>query len=535
MPNFDPSVIGSIADDVGSPADAQQRGVSIKDAMDREQLGALQLRGIKQQSAEDSQVKSILQNSKYDTPEGLASTAEKVNRVSPKAAMDLLKTGQQYQSGQIQNQLDQLTLADKKSEMIWSAFDSIAAEARNVKNNGGSDLDANARVAQMLPGVLQQLRKPGPDGKPLLPDEALQEVTSQPLTLTRLEALEARTKTGQAALKQRIEQFKADTQSKAEGVRESQADTQARTEQERERHDRQQEQLALKRSGQGLPKPSAGFEWKKDAQGNVILDENGGPTETPIKGGPKDPEGSSMSGRQAVMFTRVAASGNEAAAAIQNITELPVGASSGVLGIGGGPGHGLFSSAKGALTNEMASQDVQDYNTMLAGVKRNLATIESAGLAPSGALTENFASLELRAGDTNMTKLRKLAEMRQIVEKGLEVNLDDPHVPPPQKALVQRIIDQVKKSVPYTQSDVTMLQRAQRKNPDLTLETLMGQQNLRKPETPPAAATSPATPPSSAAPTAAAGGPPGTPATGQLKPGNVVKHRSGATVEILDQ
>lgn len=495
------------------------RGISIKDALDRSQLNSLQLGAAKQQAGEDAQVKEILQNSKYDTPQGLAETAAKVNRVSPKASMDLLKQGQAYQSGQVQNQLDQLTLADKRQELIVTAIDPIVAQARQMKNGGASDLDVKAYIAQQMPGALQGLRSMKlDDGKPALPDDVLKMATSQPANLATLEGWEAKSKAGQAAIKDRLEQFKAETQAKHEVATEQQGQERERHDLAQERHADEMEHIAANRVQPGGKAP-AGFEWNPDKPDEL----------RPIKGGPKDPEGSAMSGRQAVMFTRVVSSANEAVAAIKNVTELPVGASSGVFGIGSTPGHGLFSSAKGALTNEMASQDVQDYNTMLAGVKRNLATIESAGLAPSGALTENFASLELRAGDTNMTKLRKLAEMRQIVEKGLEVNLNDPHVPPPQKDLVKSIIGQVKESVPYTQSDITMLQRAQRKNPELTLEALIGKENLRP--------SADAAPGQTASPTPGEAAPAGAkaPAAGALQPGNSYKHSSGATVEILEQ
>lgn len=501
---FDPSIISAIPDMAPNPVKAEKEALTIKDMMDRTQLGSLQLGEEQARVKESGQVQDILKKSDYSTPQGLAKTAAAVNRVSPRSAMDLMKTGQAYQSGQIQQQLDQLTLAEKRQDLIVNAIDPIVAQARAMKNSGASDLAVKAYISQQMPTALQNLRGMKlDDGKPALPDDVLKMATSVPYDLATLEGWESKSKAGAAAIKQRKEQFTADTQAKR-------AETDERRLDETERHNRATESRPA-----GGAKAPAGFEWDPDKPDTL----------RPIKGGPKDPEGSAMSGRQAVMFTRVVSSANEAAAAIKNITELPIGASSGVFGVGGGPGHGLFSSAKSALTNEVASQDIQDYNSMLAGVKRNLATIESAGLAPSGALTENFASLELRAGDTSMTKLRKLAEMRQIVEKGLEVNLDDPHVPPPQKDLIRKIIKQVTDSVPYTQSDITMLQRAQRKNPELTLEQLIGKQGLR-PESPAGAdGKQPASP----------GSEPKPPAEGATpKAGNVYKHSSGATVEILE-
>lgn len=202
-----------------------------------------------------------------------------------------------------------------------------------------------------------------------------------------------------------------------------------------------------------------------------------------IPGGPADPnkpQPTNFSGREAQMFQRVVSSANEAAQTIKNITELPEGASTGWLGVGASPGTGILASAKGVLTNKLASQDVQDFNTMLPGLGRSLATIGTAGLAPPGSLTEGFDKLQLREGDTGYTKLRKLAEYRQIVEKGLETNLDNPRIPKEQKDVVRRIIAVTREAVPFTHSDITQLQRRQQQNPDLTLQDIIEQNGLGK-------------------------------------------------------
>lgn len=116
---------------------------------------------------------------------------------------------------------------------------------------------------------------------------------------------------------------------------------------------------------------------------------------------------------------------------------------------------------------------------MLAGVSRSLATIETAGLAPNGSLSHSMDSIQLREGDTEMTKLRKLAEMRQIIEKGIEPNLSNPRLPQEQKKFIGDLISQVQDAVPYTQHDITELQRRASKNPQMTLQDLMTEKGLR--------------------------------------------------------
>ena len=231
---FDASVIGSIGDTQADIPASIGKAMQLKDMSDRNQLNQLQLNSAREEAADSTKIKSILQSSDYTTPAGLAKTAAAVNRISPKASMDLLKQGQQYQSGQVQQQLDQYLLAEKKTDLMVGTLDPIIAEARQLKNNGGSDLDVNALIAQRVPGALQALRQPGPDGKPVLADDALKKITAQPFTLASLESLEGQSKQYQVALKQRLEQFKADTQARGEATKE-------KSESEHERHDLAQE------------------------------------------------------------------------------------------------------------------------------------------------------------------------------------------------------------------------------------------------------------------------------------------------------
>lgn len=184
-----------------------------------------------------------------------------------------------------------------------------------------------------------------------------------------------------------------------------------------------------------------------------------------------------LNGREGIMLSRVSAAGNSAAAAIRNIMELPTTASTGWFG-GRQQGTGLLSAGKEALTNTLTSQGVQDFNSMAVGVGRNLSTLETQGLAPSGAFTHSMDSVILKEGDSEMTKMRKLAEMRQIVETNLEPNLSNPRIPPEQKKMIQGVIGQVQTAVPFTHHDITALQASQNKNPQATMADYMKANNL---------------------------------------------------------
>lgn len=217
----------------------------------------------------------------------------------------------------------------------------------------------------------------------------------------------------------------------------------------------------------------------------------------PIIGGPHDPNATSagMDSRSSVMFNRVAASANEAVTALKNIAELPVTTSTGWFG-GAQSSTSLMGSVKSVLGQKVTSQEAQDYKTMIAGVSRSLSTIETAGLAPNGSITHSMDSITLNEGDSQLTKLRKLAETRQIIEKGIEPNLSNPKLAPAQRQLIERIVSDVQSAIPFTQHDITKLQQS--KNPNATLMDFAKQTGLPTTQAP--AASSGAAPASTGVP-----------------------------------
>lgn len=220
----------------------------------------------------------------------------------------------------------------------------------------------------------------------------------------------------------------------------------------------------LANADRGIP---AGYERDPNNQGAL----------RPIVGGPHDPNATSagMDSRSSVMFNRVAASANEAVTALKNIAELPVTTSTGWFG-GAQPSTTLMGSVKSVLGQKVTSQEAQDYKTMIAGVSRSLSTIETAGLAPNGSITHSMDSITLNEGDSQLTKLRKLAETRQIIEKGIEPNLSNPKLAPAQRELINRIVSDVQSAIPFTQHDITRLQQS--KNPNATLMDFAKQTGL---------------------------------------------------------
>jgi hypothetical protein len=226
------------------PVGAQAKALSIKDMMDRQQLSKLQVGQAKSDSATNTKVQELLKGEgvDYSNPEGVMRTAEKLNKISPKAALEFQTQAQKYSSGKVQAQVDQYELLDHQQGLIVSAIDPIVAQAREMKNKGTDDMTVNAFIAQQLPGALSQLQNTKlPNGQSALSPEVIKQVQEAtkngPIGLSTLEGFETKSKQGQAQIRARLEQMKADTTVKKE--------------EEGERHNREMERQGGQRVGQG--------------------------------------------------------------------------------------------------------------------------------------------------------------------------------------------------------------------------------------------------------------------------------------------
>ena len=229
--------------------------------------------------------------------------------------------------------------------------------------------------------------------------------------------------------------------------------------------------------------------WKEIGRGNRFNTSSEGrpipvigPDQKPVYVNPKDALGKSPApsnfnlagSRESVQNQRVIMAAKQASKDLNNMANLPVTTSRGYFG-GREQGKSLFEASKETLTNKMTTQEVQTYNVMAAGIQRNLAAIEAAGLMPSGTLTHMMDAVIIKDGDTNLTKLQKLAQIRQIADAGLETLLNNPRVSEEQKGFARQVMDDMNKSVPFTQEELNGLTVAQDVNPNLTLNQYMKQ------------------------------------------------------------
>lgn len=191
-------------------------------------------------------------------------------------------------------------------------------------------------------------------------------------------------------------------------------------------------------------------------------------------------QGGQMTGREYMMTSRIVSAADLGSAALQNIMELPIGSNTGTFGVGATPGHSILQSSTDTLRNSLSSKEVQNYNTMITGLTRNLAMIESAGLMPQGSLTESMSAVIGREGDTESNTLHKLAEARQIIETGVKATLNNPRLPPAVAEEMKDTLARLSTAIPFTQHDVTMMDRAAKGGKKMTIQDVVNARGLNE-------------------------------------------------------
>jgi hypothetical protein len=166
--------------------------------------------------------------------------------------------------------------------------------------------------------------------------------------------------------------------------------------------------------------------------------------------------------RARAQMGRILLAFNQVTHSAENVVKVPVTATVGFLG---GTGHSasILGMSTDMMNNKLSDQDTQTYHVLQAGLQRNLAGIESAGLAPAGSLTSSMAAVVFQPGDTQITKLGKLAEIRQIAEVGAEYAMTSPDVTEEQKQQLRGLLVRLRKAIPFTQAQVLQFQYSTKK------------------------------------------------------------------------
>jgi hypothetical protein len=172
--------------------------------------------------------------------------------------------------------------------------------------------------------------------------------------------------------------------------------------------------------------------------------------------------------RTVAMTERVLESARQGTNDLANIATLPVSSSVGnFLGYEYGEPKSIWDATKKILLQTVQPQEVQDFRTSMGGLGRALGNIEAMGLSPPGSLSKSFETLALLPTDTNMTRMRKLAQIRQDIEGGLGILVTSPYIGKKQADAAKGLLSELEQAVPWTVKDVNALERS--KNPKATL------------------------------------------------------------------
>jgi hypothetical protein len=207
--SFDPAVLGEIGN--VDPMAGKVAAYKLADLVDQEQLDRLSLTKERGAMADAETVKGVLARSDISTPEGVTKASAELTRAGqPKAASDLMRMGQERQLGgyeaeraKYQAEREKLQLASDHQDAIVSALDPIVQQLDDLKARGVPDQQLDSYAQRLILPAAQQLAQSRPELA-----QHLQQFMSQPgaMTYRGVKTAEEQSKSGQALLKQHMEQ-----------------------------------------------------------------------------------------------------------------------------------------------------------------------------------------------------------------------------------------------------------------------------------------------------------------------------------------
>jgi hypothetical protein len=174
------------------------------------------------------------------------------------------------------------------------------------------------------------------------------------------------------------------------------------------------------------------------------------------------PGGVPGGGRAAAQVGRMIGAAKDVATGLNNVSQLPITASTGLMGLIGGnqEAHSLFDATRTVLANQMTPQEVQSTKAMYVGIAKAIGTLDAGGLQTSDTFLKQIGGLLPADGDTHLTKLLKLAELRQQADNALESQLNGPLLSSQQKVYAKELRASLAKSIPWSPTDVLALTKS---------------------------------------------------------------------------
>lgn len=178
--------------------------------------------------------------------------------------------------------------------------------------------------------------------------------------------------------------------------------------------------------------------------------------------------------QQQMMAQRAVNSLGGVASALESLSELPVGTTTGML-----PNlqtkDGFLNYMRNNIGRKLSSAEVEMMNTVFTGIGRNLASIEASGAATGLTQLANQmqSGLYINAGVDDPYKVAiKLADIRRIATENIRPAIESGLMPEGQVRTAEKLVKRIEEAIPFTTTEVI---RAARKPGSETI----GQQTSR--------------------------------------------------------
>lgn len=202
------------------------------------------------------------------------------------------------------------------------------------------------------------------------------------------------------------------------------------------------------------PKLATGNKWISDPQdpSGVQHDSNGQPVQGP------DLNANKGEGAVGERYTRrIVNAQNGLAKEASNLRDIGLDADTGAQV---GPGKGIMGTLSENAGKAFSSTQSQLYKSSMAGVERQLATVELAGQVPPGTYVDQLrAAVENTKADTPAARAFHGAQLRQIAEVAAESAAENPKISDQARDGIFAATTKIQQAIPWTTREATGWER----------------------------------------------------------------------------
>lgn len=192
-----------------------------------------------------------------------------------------------------------------------------------------------------------------------------------------------------------------------------------------------------------------------DEEGRVVMANDLGEQRIMEGVKPASAAGGRFTQQQAIAQRAVNSLGG-VASALESIRELPAGTTTGLL-----PNlqtkDGMINYVRNTMGRKIAPRDAEMMNTLFTGIGRNLASIESSGIATG--LVELSKQMQsgtyINSGVDDPYKVAiKLADIRRIATENIRPAIESGGMPKQQAETAMKLVERIEQAIPFDTIDV---------------------------------------------------------------------------------